>query len=904
MHLFLKLTVTGLKRRKREMRYISAAAFIAVLFMSSVTLFQTIMDRYLMETNYQNYGDWVLSAVKDYTDSKRLFSEIRHPYLTSSGLCLTGADLLNEKNEPAGVYIGFIDEGLKKLGNISLYEGRFPESEQEIAMDLSSLSRLGLSYEPGQTVRVAVQKGDKIFEKEFLLTGTLKSFAANWKHSGSCPLPNCIVTEESLKQICKPSFATYFYQLDRMYENLDMEEFASAFFLPSHIRTYNSYVYENRVWGSREMFHAVKFLLTMIGALSIGYLMMSYVSWRRKWYYRLRCMGADKWKIRMIIFAEAAYGTFPYTLLGMALPYAIGAFVCALLSKTLNIPWFFQFQPEDFFMQLFVSFGIILFVVFCAWLKSGDKSLTKNSKELTKRQIARLRRDAKKERNTAAIFLKRLKKLHPFQQIAFFLFSFIVCLILSMCINKITQASIEFSQTKESFHDFSASADTELSTVTPMFGTEGTYGGPDTSSVMYEGISPETEKEIESLIGIAKTDWRTLDKTHILHWEAKRDSPVEQAVKESWENHICAHASTQFTYYKDDKKLLKRLKKDFDLKTLDEDAFLNGEEIILMLSDYEQLFFDKESVKITETTLHPGDLAEIVSAESQLYVPVEMEDYPNLSGRILVKIGAVIYEPPYKWREESGFLSHYRILASERLAKRVADADGKPFFHNDVNIDLNSSASFEATEKRLASIFKENGFLYYSSSEELSEARNAFLRNLSIYGVLLGTILFIFLLLQIHFHQMQNGRRQKEYRILKQLGMEWSFWGRMTIKESLLQSFGLLFSIPLSYAVMAGSFYLDLKKQQNTSGLNQWSDSLLDFTTNPAQLAADQLRSSVRPCYLICFMLLLIAALTSIAYLSAKKLQKEESVSGYYNKKEEFHESNTSGDKYIKNLRK
>lgn len=876
MNLFLKLTVTGLKRRKREMRYVSIVAFIAVFFMSSVTLFQTILDRYLMETNYQNYGDWVLSAVKDYNDSKYLFSEINHPYFASYGVCLTGANLLNENNEPAGVCIGSMDESLEKLGNISLYEGRFPKSEQEIAMDLTSLSRLGLSYECGQTVRIVLQREDGAFEKEFLLTGTLKSFAANWKRHSSYPLPNCIVTEESLKQICSPSHATYFYQLNRTYEDLDMEEFSSAFFLPNHVRTYNSYVYENRVWGSREMFRAVKFLLTVIGALSVGYLMTSYVSWRRKWYYRLRCMGADKWKLRVMIFAEAAYGTFPYALLGITLPYASGAAVCALLSKALRIPWFFQFQPEDFFVQLFAAFGIILFVVFCAWLKSGDKSLTKNSRELTKSQITRLKRAAKKERNTAAIFLKRLGKLQPLQRTVFFFFSFLVCLILCMCLNKTTQAFREFALAKETYHDFYARKDATLSMVTPMLDTDGTYGGPDTSLVMYEGISSGAEKEIESLIGIAKTDWKTLDKTHMLHWEAKKDSPIELAMKEAYENHICHYASTQFNYYKDDTGLLKRLKEDFDLKTLDEEAFLNGEEIVLMLSDYEQFFLDKESKKVAETTLKPGDMAEIVSAESQIYVPVSMEEYPNLSGRVPVKIGAILYNPSYKWRDEGGFLSSYCIFASEKLAKRVAAADSMPFFHNEVTIDLNRSASFEATEKRLSSIFQENGFLYQSSSEELLEARNTFLRSLCIYGVLLCTILFIFLLLQVHFHQMQNGYRKKEYVILKRLGMEWSFWGRMTIKESLLQSLLLLFSIPFSYALMAGSFYLDLKKQQNTWGLNQWSDSLMDFSTDPIRLTADQMRAYTRPWHLICFMLLLIAALTLIAYLSAKKLQKEE----------------------------
>ena len=75
MTIFLKLVLKGLKRRKREMRYVSAVTFLSALFISSVILFQNIMDNYLMETNYQNYGDWILSSVEDFQESGVLHQE-------------------------------------------------------------------------------------------------------------------------------------------------------------------------------------------------------------------------------------------------------------------------------------------------------------------------------------------------------------------------------------------------------------------------------------------------------------------------------------------------------------------------------------------------------------------------------------------------------------------------------------------------------------------------------------------------------------------------------------------------------------------------------------------------------------------------------------------------------------
>ncbi|MEY8427473.1 ABC transporter permease [Lachnospiraceae bacterium 46-15] len=869
MNIFLKLVIKGLKRRKKEMRYVSAVTFLSVLFISSVILFQNIMDNYLMETNYQNYGDWVLSSVEDFQETGVLFSELKHPYLAASGICQTGAELLDKQNEPSGVNLGTLDAAVRDFGNIALYEGRFPESPDEIAMDLSSLSTLGYSYELGQTIRAAVQDEKGIRETTFRLTGTIKSFAENWKHLSRYPLPNGIVTEKGLKKTGEPLFTTHFYHLDRLYENLDTEEFASAFLKRNQPMVYNSYTYENRVWGAQDMFHTAEFVLLLTGTLSIGYLMMSYVSQRRKWYYRLRCTGADKLQIRIMILTEAMYGTLPYALAAMALPYLAGAAICYAVSSGFRLPYFFEFRPADFLLQLGTVLGAILFAVLCAWLASRDKQLERNRAEITKRQIKRLRRDSRTAKNTARIFLHRQRKLHPFQRAASILFSAVTCLILILCLNKIYQASQKYRELANNASDFHASYRKTL--IEWVEHSNGNYGeNSGASYYMYDGISAQTEEELRSLIGIHRIDRQIWDETHSLQWKHKND------------NHVL---SPLFHYHDADSSTLQKLKKDYDLPELDEAAFRNGEQIILLVFGFEDSLTDEDPLK---SPPHIGDTVEISGRKSIFHIPEEntghkplesdftqMKEY-SLPGHIPVTIGAVIENPSFEWKALFGYSHAYGVIASRKLAARVAKADGQTLQNNRLLIDLNKNQSFESTQKRLASMFEKNNIEYTSYTEELQESWNSCIRQACIYGILFCTILFIFLLLELRFHQIQHQYRKQNYRLLKQLGMENGMFRHMLIKESLGQSLWILLSIPCSYAVMAGNFYLENKKIQNTSGMYIWSESLGDYTSDLYWVTLDHLYSYTNLSYTITFVLLLTLTLILIGWQSAGTHKKEE----------------------------
>ena len=882
---FLNLIHTGLKRRRKEMRYVSLVTFIAVLFLSSVTLFQNCMDKYLIQTNLLTYGNWILSATKDHENPDVLFEELNHPYFTTVGVCQSGGELLDQNDRFSDVYFGAVDEAFCELANLTIYEGRLPQSEEEIAMDLSSLSRLGYSYQLDQTIRIAVKINTIVHTKNFRLVGTIKSFADNWKYESDYHAPNCIVTLDGLNRVHSPLYTTYYYQLGKEYESLNMEEFTSAFLKPKYARVYNSYVYDNRVWGPEYMFWFMKLVLIFAGALAVGYLMMSYVSQRRKWYYMLRSFGTDKTQIKMIILAEVIYGTFPYALCAILLPCLAGALLCFGISAQQQLPSFFAFRLQDFGMWVLASFGIILFAVLCAWFQIRDKSLDQNRYIVTKRQLRRLHRHAGKERNTGRIFFQRQRLLHPLQRTASVLFSCIICSVLCLCLNQILNASQTYLGATEGLQDFEASQ-------MPAFRKEiSTKNTPANMVIagriydMYYGIDSDTKNALSSLIGVDHIDWQFWDQTHILQWENKKNSVSEQQLKRFYEE--MPHSlglqfqNMIFCYFEDTQQILKELKKDFALEQFDEKAFRDGEQIIVMQYNYKNIYDTTEATyqdALGNKTLLPGDTAEIVSGEAEscpvnmirYTLPEQIPEEYDLPGCVPVTVGAVLEASYPKWANLLPS-SPFVIIGSRKLAERVAKADGKTIASNHIFIDLNKNQTYESTQKRLVSIFKEHYMTYNTGFETRQQALHMYMRQLSTYSILFCIILFLFLLLQIHFQQIQNQYLVREYVLLKQLGMDSALLGRITLKEGLAQAVWMLFSLPCCYAASIIREFLYFK---NPLEENTWSELSGTCTDDKFLLSLESAIQDIHLLYTVIFILLLMLLLILIIYLSAKKYEK------------------------------
>lgn len=887
--MFFQMMMKSIRRRKRELRYVSAVTFIAVLFLTSVSVYQNTMDQYVTVTNYENYGEWILSSVEDPGSQDVTFRNLEHPYFSKTGICRTGPGILDADGEDSNLSIGTLDEVLTDIGNISMYEGRMPEKDNEIAMDLPSLAALGYSYEVGQTVTVtiviypdaetpeaagdepagdageeetlteAVSAGDAASEeasaedvpaedaemqaervtKDFVLTGTIKSFASNWAHDERYPLPNCIVTEGALDAMGGADYTTHFYQLDRRYEDINAEAFAASFMDEKSACTYNSYVYRSRVWGSEEMFTAVKAVLLVITALAVGYLLISYGAGRRKWYYQYRTVGAEKSQIRTMILLEGVYGVFPWALLAQIIPHPAAAGICLAVSKLRGLPFFYEFHAGEAFLQAGVIFGILLLTIVCMWLRSSDRVLVRNTQEVTEKQRKRLRRCGKG--SPLKSFYKRQRKLYPLRQAVRTLFAASVCTVLIVTCNEIYSSVKRYQWVRDWRSDFSAAkrVDYSYEGLAYVNGEPVKSQGEKTVTDMYDGISEEGSAKLQSLIGISRLDMGISDELHRLMWDGREDGeivrdrtgPAELGADEPME---------YFRFYENYEDAAEKLNFQAEGEAFDAEAFDRGEQIILTTGRCEimwengDILSGEERRFVRETGITEGQQIAIEGRESD--------------GKTAVTVGAVVEKPEEGSTEMQDTFAHipYGVIGSRALAERLAEADGRSgeLAANTVRVWLNSQASFEATEKSMAELFTDEGMDYYSSREDIVREWNNMINNLSIYGVFGCVILAVYLVLELNFNKSQSFSIRREYRLLRRMGLERRSFSRMTLVYKAKQAVWLLFAVPAAYGIMfAGSYYEALKEVEWDMSQGQttsvWSTFLQEYTPEPGWMAAE-----------------------------------------------------------------
>ncbi len=714
MGTFFHLVIRSVRRRRKEMRLVSVSVFITVFFLSSVTVFQNVMNRYVMEKNYQNYGEWILSEVDDPRNPETKFREIEHPYLSGSGICRTGGAIVDSDGEESDKYIGTADEEWAEIGNVEMYEGHMPEADNEIVMDLPSLAALGYSYDLGQSISVktviwpVVEEGDvegteesefaepQYFQKDFILTGTIRSIAENWSVCESYYLPSCFVTENALSSMGGSLYDTHFYQLDRQYEDIDVKEFALVMSEKYDLCNHNSYAYENTIWGSAQMFTAVKVILVVIAGLAAAYLLISYESGRRRWYYQYRTIGAERSQIREMIFLE---GTL------------------AVLS---------------------------------AWAGSGDRTLARNTQEITEKQRKRLRKCiGKYEKNLPAGFLARQRKLHP--------------------------------------------------------------GMP---------------AEVEGLIGIDHLQMGICDERHTLEWQNMEESPIIQDIMKGSDGNWRYDRLELFRFYENYEEAAEQLKFQVDDEGFDQAAFDRGEQIILVTGSYFPSAYISEG-GMRETGIICGQQVEIGSRDTD--------------GKTSVTVGAIIKDP----ENGSGKMSWdfgnrpYGIIGSVKLAERIAQTDGgKDIMENSVAILLNRQASYEATDKQLASLFQKNGLEYGSYRDYVNGVWNRMVRDVCIYGIFGIVVAAVFLVLLLNFRKNQSFYMDRDYRLLRRMGMERQYFCRLLRSDTRKQALWLLAGAPLAYAEILFVFYMktladaEWDIQQGQYGVS-FSTILNAYTDNP-----------------------------------------------------------------------
>lgn len=678
------------------------------------------------------------------------------------------------------------------------------------------------------------------------------------------------MTESALSSMGGSLFDTHFYQLDRQYEDIDVNEFALAMTQNYDLCNYNSYAYNNTIWGSTEMFTAVKVILVVIAGLAAAYLLISYESGRRRWYYQYRTIGAERSQIREMIFLEGALAVFPPAAAAFLLPQAGGVLICLAVSRMLGIPFFYKLHLAEILIQAGTIAGVLLLAVLSAWVGSGDRALARNTQEITEKQRKRLRKciGKKYENNLPAGFLARQRKLHPWRQTAFILVAVLVSTVCVVTVNQVYASVDEYLHTREMFDDFSAQKKIE-------FGYE--WRNPDGSGGtnynsfydMYDGIDPEMSAELESLIGIDHLQMGIRDERHTLEWENMEESPVIQDIMKGAEEYWRYDVLELFQFYENYEEASEQLGFRAEDEEFDPDAFDRGEQIIFVTGIHLPIEdISAGNGNMRETGIICGQQVEIGSRDT--------------GGKTSVIVGAIITDPENGSQKMNMNFGNrpYGIIGSVKLAERIAQTDGgKNIMENSVDILLNRQASFEATDKQLAALFQKYGLEYGSYTEYVNEVWNRMVRDVCIYGIFGTVVAAVFLVLLLNFRKNQSFYMDRDYRLLRRMGMEKQYFCRLLRADTGKQTLWLLAGIPLAYAEILLVFYMEaLKtaewdKQQGQYGVT-FSAILNQYTDDPFWWAVEWKVTNTAWFCTVAALILVIAVFLLSSEWSARRIEK------------------------------
>lgn len=177
-----KLALLDLKRKKKSWRLLASVMTLAYAFLAMMLIFFASLDRTEEAEREAIYGSWHVAFIN--ADQDTVERVKNHATVESTGISYTYGMVLGQDEQELGK-IGTTDKNTRKMENISLMQGRFPEKDGEVAVELSSLTALGYSAQLNQKISVHVQarRDGKIEEVEetYNLVGIVQDYSAKMK---------------------------------------------------------------------------------------------------------------------------------------------------------------------------------------------------------------------------------------------------------------------------------------------------------------------------------------------------------------------------------------------------------------------------------------------------------------------------------------------------------------------------------------------------------------------------------------------------------------------------------------------------------------------------------------------------------------------------------------------------
>ncbi len=201
------IALSNLKSHKKQYFLMIIGVILAMIFSSGTLFFLSALNASEREMKNKAVGSQSIILIN--TDDKRI-EKIKESGLAEDiGFAHTiGYAYLDKNTANKGTYIAWLDDECRKISYQSLLEGKFPETENEIAIERGALLKLGLDSSVGDSITLSVlaQNGDATVEtpvkKTYKLVGILSDKRSNisYSYSEGNSLPAAFVCKNTLPE--------------------------------------------------------------------------------------------------------------------------------------------------------------------------------------------------------------------------------------------------------------------------------------------------------------------------------------------------------------------------------------------------------------------------------------------------------------------------------------------------------------------------------------------------------------------------------------------------------------------------------------------------------------------------------------------------------------------------------
>ncbi len=337
-----RLALGNLKHRRKQYTIMIIGIILAMVFSSSIIYFAFSAYSTFKNIKDLDYGkaDLIMMNMEDDKLNDLISSgAISKEYGTAH---IVGYASGSGENENNGAYIAWLDDKGMELANPVLLEGAYPAKEGEIAIESTTLVRLGINAKVGDkiTLDYAEMMGEEpaadINKKTYTLTGILRNKVANINEMEySQTIPSAFVckgTQTAVggkENLCRYGFLKNNSALDDFYTSrkIDYGELISI-----GQRNLMNYSIGWDQMLAVAFYGIIAFVLALASCLAVINSFSSNLSQRKKQIGMLRAVGATKRQIIKIFGRE----TFIISLVCVPVSLLISYFAARSILKLMG----------------------------------------------------------------------------------------------------------------------------------------------------------------------------------------------------------------------------------------------------------------------------------------------------------------------------------------------------------------------------------------------------------------------------------------------------------------------------------------------------------------------------------------------------------------------------------------